>query len=95
MKKTLKIISFVILTIVILFTALILILNTTTFNVKFDENKLINSRRTIVFYDNNERVFAEQSKGLNITTIDDIPSHTINAFIAIEDKRFYTHNGVD
>ncbi|MBE5754335.1 MAG: hypothetical protein E7340_03260 [Clostridiales bacterium] len=95
MKKTLKIISFIFLSFAILSTALILILNSTTFNVKLDENKLVNSNRTIVFYDNNDKVFAEQSKGLNITTIDSIPSHTINAFIAIEDKRFYNHNGVD
>lgn len=27
--------------------------------------------------------------------LEDLPSHTINAFIAIEDKRFYKHNGID
>ena len=28
-------------------------------------------------------------------SIDEISPHLINAFIAIEDKRFYEHNGVD
>ncbi|MDE6200915.1 MAG: penicillin-binding protein [Clostridiales bacterium] len=27
--------------------------------------------------------------------IDSLPEHTLNAFIAIEDKRYYTHHGVD
>nr|MDE5563149.1 penicillin-binding protein [Clostridiales bacterium] len=27
--------------------------------------------------------------------IDTLPEHTLNAFIAIEDKRYYSHNGVD
>ena len=28
-------------------------------------------------------------------TIDDVPKHLQQAFIAIEDARFYTHNGID
>lgn len=28
-------------------------------------------------------------------TIDEIPEHLQNAFVAIEDERFYTHNGID
>ncbi|MEE2567339.1 transglycosylase domain-containing protein [Hyphobacterium marinum] len=28
-------------------------------------------------------------------TLDDLPPHVINAFIAIEDRRFYEHDGVD
>lgn len=28
-------------------------------------------------------------------TIDEIPEHLQNAFVAIEDSRFYTHNGID
>ncbi len=27
--------------------------------------------------------------------LDELPQHTIDAFIAIEDKRFYTHSGID
>jgi len=35
--------------------------------------------------------------GVNRThvSIDDIPEHVINAFIAIEDERFFYHNGID
>ena len=37
----------------------------------------------------------EQSNGKAIVNIAEIPKHTKNAFIAIEDKRFYKHKGID
>ncbi len=31
----------------------------------------------------------------NYTNIEDLPQHYINAVIAVEDRRFYSHNGID
>lgn len=46
-----------------------------------------------IFYsDNSKMEFAINSEYL---TLDQIPKHAKNALIAIEDKRFYTHGGVD
>lgn len=40
-----------------------------------------------------ERILGEQN--FEFVSIENIPQNLINAFIAIEDKRFYEHNGVD
>ncbi|MFT3984482.1 MAG: PBP1A family penicillin-binding protein [Lachnospiraceae bacterium] len=40
------------------------------------------------------KLVAENSNRIYIT-IDKIPEHLQNAFVAIEDERFYTHNGID
>ena len=40
-----------------------------------------------------ERILGEQN--FEFITIENIPQNLINAFVAIEDKRFYEHNGVD
>ena len=46
-----------------------------------------------IFYaDNSKMEFAINSEYL---TLDKIPKYAINALIAIEDKRFYTHGGID
>ena len=40
----------------------------------------------------NEALFLEKSEWKSIY---DMPKNLLNAFVAIEDKRFYEHNGVD
>lgn len=40
------------------------------------------------------KLVAENSNRIYVT-IDKIPDHLKNAFVAIEDERFYTHNGID
>ncbi len=95
MKKAIKIICFIVCLVFISLISVILVLNSLTIGTKLDKNKLVNTHRTIVYYDNQNNVFAKQSNGVSITNFEEIPSHTINAFIAIEDKRFFKHNGVD
>lgn len=62
---------------------------------KLDKNKLINFNDKITFYDQNNVEIETNADGKSITEISDIPIHTLNAFVSIEDKRFYNHKGVD
>jgi penicillin-binding protein 1A len=48
-----------------------------------------------MLYDKDNNLFFSQDNLNEITKIENIPLHTQNAFISIEDKRFYSHNGVD
>ena len=42
-----------------------------------------------------ETTFSEMQSEENYTTLDKIPSTFTNAVIAVEDKRFYSHGGID
>lgn len=65
--------------------------------VSFDKNKLVSAQSQVTFYDcNNEKINSTfQSNGINYTKISEVNKDTINAFISTEDKRFYSHNGID
>lgn len=62
-------------------------------------NDLYSTDRQTVIYDSDGNVLTtlKSAKVENSiwAGIDEIPEHVRNAFIAIEDERFYTHNGVD
>ena len=95
MKKALKIIFFIFASIIILFSVFALFLNLYLKDVTLDDNKLVNLDRIITFYDDKGNVFAKESNGVAVTETENIPEHTKHAFISIEDKRFYSHKGVD
>lgn len=62
----------------------------------FDENKLIKSGAAITFYDNNsDKVVTTDGFDQKAIGFDELPDYVSNAFIAVEDKRFYSHNGID
>lgn len=67
-----------------------------TTDCELDESKLLSQGTQIVFYDRegNEIVQAV-SGGKNLRTSADLPSYVKTAFVAVEDKRFYNHSGVD
>ena len=95
MKKTLKILLLIfVIFFVVTFISLYYFYSITT-NVKLDKNKLISFNQTIVYYDKNNTLIKEEINGKSITDIINIPEYTKNAFISIEDKRFYLHNGLD
>lgn len=50
--------------------------------------------QSVVIYDNNGNIIVNNHLK-TVAEINEIPTYTKNAFIAIEDKRFYEHNGVD
>ncbi len=95
MRKIITALFLVLGIIFILFLSLILIVNVYLSDVKLNKNKLVDLKRTISFYDADGNLFAEKSNGVCVTDITGINNCTKKAFVAIEDKRFYEHNGVD
>lgn len=66
-------------------------------NYSFDETKLTMQEKKFEYYDdNNNLVYADNfNKNYSYVKISELNPYTLNAFIAIEDKRFYSHNGLD
>jgi len=64
---------------------------------ELDKERLVNVNKTITILDKNGNTVSDPLYEGNKTYIklSDIPTHVINAFIAVEDKRFFSHNGVD
>ena len=63
-------------------------------SVKFSKNKL-NYKTSVVAVTNANGEKISTPMGNNAITYDQVPQHTINAFVAIEDKDFFAHNGVN
>lgn len=95
MKKLLKIILIILGVFLIVFIGAITYFSILSSTYKLDVNKLVNLKRTVTYYYSNGEIIAEECNGVSVTDISCIPEHTKNAFIAIEDKRFYQHNGID
>lgn len=64
---------------------------------ELDMNKLNRIRQTVTIYDSEGDVLADGicSKNRIYTALEDIPEQTKAAFVSIEDKRFYSHGGID
>lgn len=64
---------------------------------KLDLDKIVNANAASVLYDKdgNELGAVGKSKSANYLKEDEIPDHVKYAFIACEDKRFYSHSGID
>lgn len=66
------------------------------FGNHIDENKLAKNNYSIIFYDNfNQKINLSHSLVNQKVNVNDLPNYVKNAFIAVEDRRFYKHNGVD
>ena len=65
-------------------------------DLKIDLSKLTMIENTVIV-DSNENVLAELNgkESRKIITLDEMSPYLPKAYIAIEDKRFYSHNGVD
>ncbi len=64
---------------------------------QLDMNKLTELNQTTVLYDAQDTPVASMYSSENrlIAAPDQVPKHVKNAFVAIEDARFYEHHGVD
>ena len=66
-----------------------------THSYRLDETKLKHIENAYCFYDIDGNKMADVSGRENVVSLSEIKEDTKNAFIAIEDKRFYRHNGID
>ena len=64
-----------------------------TNSVSLDESKLNSTETTLEVFDKSGKSLKPSSE--NYVEITDLKPHTKNAFISAEDKRFYTHGGLD
>ena len=65
-----------------------------TAGVKLDKNKLTTENTFLTLYDaNGEKIEASAIRASADSA--EIPEHVKNAFVAVEDKRFYAHKGID
>ncbi len=95
MKKFIKISAYILFAFFIISAMLYLIFISITSNVKINENKFTNSDVKIKYYDAEKNLYKDESNGNDTVSITDLKKHTVNAFVAIEDKRFYKHKGID
>ena len=56
---------------------------------------MINLNRSATYYYDDGEKITETSNNTKVVGIDELNAYTLNAFIAVEDKRFYEHNGID
>lgn len=94
MRRFLRILLIISLSFIFVFATAILVIFSTPPKIEFDSKKLIKSSDFIDFYDdNNLSVFAKNEK--DFIGNNEFSSLVKNAFIAVEDKNFYRHKGVD
>jgi len=95
MKKIIKGALVVFLIMALMLCAFFIYFQIITAPYKLDKNKLISFVETASFYDDKDNLVLLDGSSNNYTKITNIPDHVKNAFIAVEDKRFYNHNGID
>lgn len=97
MSKPLKIIAFISAVVLILSLGAIFVTYAIVKDTVIDENKLIKNTQTIEIYSACGNLIAKKNSknSGDYIKIKNLKDYTKNAFIAIEDKRFYSHNGID
>ncbi len=96
-KFALKIASFIlILTLIAVFTLFIYYFSVNN-NVNLNDNKLQIQAVNYEYYDGNNNLISNASitSSSDYISIDKLNNYTTNAFISVEDKRFYSHKGID
>lgn len=95
MRTALKIFFGAILLLIVLFVGFFTYAFIVTFDAKVDFNKLKSVEKSVCYYAANGEKIEENDGNNQVVSLEEIPKYTVDAFIAIEDKRFYEHNGID
>ena len=100
MKKVLKISLIILLTLFVISLAIsitfITIVKKEISQISIDKELLLNQTTQIMVYDNENNVISNSNyEGKKLVNIGEIPEYVKQAFISIEDKNFYNHNGVN
>ncbi len=97
MTKFLKVFLIVLLSAAILVTSAFAAFFIITRNAKLDESKLINPDQSIQIFDEdgNEVVNASLTGNRKSVCLEKLQNHTVNAFIASEDRTFFKHDGLN
>ena len=92
-RKIFKIIKFSIILLTLVTSISFLTIAIVTSKMSYQIPEIMN----VELYDDNEQKYLSYSNGKkqSYVKINNISSHLINAFISIEDKRFYDHHGID
>ena len=96
MKRIFKISAFIFLSFATVFSSAALLFFHVTRDAVFDENKFVRPAERTLFFDGEGNKMNSHRDGESLfVSISDLPPHVKHAFISIEDKRFYSHHGVD
>ena len=95
MKKALKISLIFILLALIFVLGILVYYFSTTIKFNLDKNKLVNINFVTEFYDVNGDKISTFSDKSPVVKLSELNDYTLNAFVSVEDKRFYKHNGID
>ncbi|GGB65772.1 transglycosylase domain-containing protein [Fictibacillus barbaricus] len=60
-----------------------------------DEKDLVMDSATLLVTENGDKITKIYDENRDIVGIEDIPAHVQEAFVAVEDSRFYKHSGID
>lgn len=100
MKRTTKI-SLIVLSVVLILIILVSSISIGIYfsissGVKFDKEKLINTDLHIKVFDNQNNLISDKNMFNNqYIKLNALNQTTLDAFISIEDKNFYSHNGIN
>ncbi|MFC4322281.1 transglycosylase domain-containing protein [Litchfieldia salsa] len=92
-KKLLLVSSAITFTIILSLIGYIVILYAGDYVI--DEKKLVMNSATKLVNEDGELISKLYLENRDLVLIDEIPEHVQNAFIAVEDTRFYQHHGID
>ncbi len=97
MRKLFKIFAFIFIVFIVVAVCFIFCMMVSVSGYSLDVSKLKNKSIKVDYYDKNGEIFYTDNLGYkgDFISIDKLNKNTINAFVSIEDKRFFNHNGID
>ncbi len=97
MTKFLKISAIIFLSFIVLVGSMFLVYGIITKDAILDPNKLVGAGQNVIICDDegNQITSASLDAQVKSVSVKDLPQYTINAFVASEDRTFFSHNGLN